>query len=68
MSAHVVNTAGLDAHPARCAAWMPVVKGKCPACGMASLFLAAGGYVTCASLSCKDPCAAGELLLGSSDG
>jgi len=27
-----------------------------------------GGYVTCASLSCKDPCAAGELLLGSSDG
>jgi hypothetical protein len=57
-----INTHGLEAHPARCAAWMPVVKGMCPSCGSRSLFLAVGGHVTCANLSCKDPTSAADAL------
>lgn len=38
------------------------VRGRCPACGYASLFLGAGGYVTCGSLSCPRPDAASVLL------
>jgi hypothetical protein len=57
-----INTRGLRAHTARCAASYPAVQGRCPACNQRSLFLAAGGYITCASLRCNDPCAAGELL------
>lgn len=41
----------------------PKVAGKCPACGSESLFLASGGYVTCAVIPCKNPCAAADLLL-----
>lgn len=40
----------------------PKVQGVCPACKSHSLFLGAGGYVTCAVLSCADPCAANEVL------
>lgn len=40
----------------------PLVQGKCPACGSTSLFLGAGGHVTCARLDCSDPCAADALL------
>lgn len=40
----------------------PQVQGKCPSCGCRSLFVGSGGYVTCAILSCKDPCAASDLL------
>ena len=40
------------------------VQGRCPACGYASLFLGAGGYVTCGSLSCPRPDAASVLLEG----
>lgn len=59
-----INTSGLEAHPARCANWMPIVKGFCPACNCASLFLAVGGHVTCANLSCREPDAADSLLNG----
>ena len=38
------------------------VQGRCPACGHAALFLGAGGYVTCGSLSCPRPDAASVLL------
>jgi hypothetical protein len=57
-----ITTTGLTAHPARPAAGYPVVKGRCPACGAASLFLASGGYVTCASLDCTNPAQASALL------
>ncbi|WP_282790867.1 DUF6085 family protein [Streptomyces sp. CC224B] len=40
------------------------VQGRCPACRSASLFLGAGGHVTCARLDCPDPSAADELLHG----
>lgn len=57
-----VNATGLDASPLTTARAMPVVRGRCPACGLASLFLAVGGYVTCGSLSCPDPTAASYVL------
>lgn len=47
---------------ARVAAFMPIVRGTCPACGIKSLFLASGGYVTCANLDCPNPGAASDLL------
>lgn len=59
---HGVNTTGLSPHPARCAAQYPVVVGACPSCGNESLFLADGGYVTCAILRCPDSGAASDLL------
>ena len=40
----------------------PLVKGRCPACGLASLFLGEGGYVTCSVLECREPDAAATLL------
>lgn len=46
----------------------PVVAGKCPACGAASLGLGAGGHVTCASLFCADPVAADRMLTADDDG
>lgn len=39
----------------------PLVSGRCPACGGASLFLGSGGFVTCARLDCPDPEAATDL-------
>ncbi|MFE2017569.1 hypothetical protein ACFW9O_05865 [Streptomyces sp. NPDC059499] len=39
-----------------------VVRGCCPACGQPSLFLGAGGYVTCRRLECPQPDAASTLL------
>jgi hypothetical protein len=47
------------------AACLPLVKGRCPACGWASLFLGNGGHTTCARLDCPNPCAADDLLHGS---
>jgi hypothetical protein len=38
------------------------VRGRCPACGSTSLFLAAGGYITCALAECPEPDAASILL------
>jgi hypothetical protein len=40
----------------------PLVRGRCPACRLSSLFLGAGGYVTCSSLTCPDPGAASDML------
>ncbi len=40
----------------------PRVQGRCPRCGLSSLFLGGGGYVTCSSLECRDPIAATTLL------
>lgn len=62
------NVEGLRAHPARPAANMPVVQGRCPSCKLRSLFLAVGGHVTCASLICSDPCAADNVLEGELNG
>jgi hypothetical protein len=45
------------------AASFPAVKGRCPACNAASLFLGEGGYVTCAMASCGDPAAAAGRLI-----
>jgi hypothetical protein len=38
------------------------VKGRCPACRMETLFLGAGGYVTCSFDVCPTPGAASDLL------
>jgi hypothetical protein len=57
-----ITTTGLSAHPLRSAAGYPHVQGRCPACGRGSLFLASGGYLTCASLRCTDPTRASNLL------
>lgn len=40
----------------------PRVKGRCPACNGASLFLGEGGYVTCSRIDCTQPAAASDLL------
>ena len=40
----------------------PLVQGRCPACGHASLFLAAGGFATCSRDDCPDPTAATDCL------
>lgn len=40
----------------------PLVAGYCPGCGGSSLFLGAGGHVTCARLDCSAPSAADRLL------
>lgn len=40
----------------------PWIKGRCPACRWASLFVGAGGFLTCGNLRCPDPMAAGNLL------
>ena len=40
----------------------PTVQGHCPACGATSLFLGAGGYITCARIDCPQPDAATTLL------
>lgn len=41
---------------------LPLVKGCCPACGTAGLFLGDGGYVTCSLIGCPEPDAASTLL------
>lgn len=46
----------------------PDVRGRCPACGSSSLFLASGGYVTCRISDCKDPGAAADMLLKGPNG
>lgn len=44
------------------AAGLPLVKGHCPACGGASLFLGVGGYVTCSRIDCPVRDAASTVL------
>ena len=46
-------------------AWgYPKVQGFCPACGCRALFLASGGYVTCANIPCPNPTQVTDLLNG----
>jgi hypothetical protein len=40
----------------------PKVQGFCPVCGSESLFLGAGGYVTCSRIDCPEPDAVSSLL------
>ncbi|GAA0897913.1 hypothetical protein [Pseudonocardia zijingensis] len=40
----------------------PRVAGRCPSCHGTSLFLGAGGHVTCSRLDCPAPCTADDLL------
>jgi hypothetical protein len=40
----------------------PQVAGQCPSCRGSSLFLGAGGHVTCSRLDCPNPAAADDLL------
>lgn len=42
----------------------PFIQGRCPACGLASVFVAEGGYLTCSNLGCTRPEAPDELLRG----
>lgn len=56
-----MNTVAHDDLPE--GAWgYPKVQGNCPACSFGSLFLASGGYVTCANLACLDPTAVSDQL------
>lgn len=57
-------TVGPIASTAPLAVGLPHVRGRCPACGTASLFLAHGGYVTCAARACQEPDAASTDLEG----
>lgn len=40
----------------------PLIKGNCPACRQASLFLGTGGYPTCSNSECPEPDAATTVL------
>lgn len=44
------------------AAGLPLVQGRCPACGTKGLFLGDGGYVTCSRADCPQPDAATEVI------
>lgn len=46
------------------AAGLPLVQGRCPACGTAGLFLGSGGYVTCSTADCPELDAATTVLEG----
>ncbi len=48
--------------PKRTAERHPDIKGHCPACGWASLFVGEGGYITCSRLECPQPDAVSTLL------
>lgn len=52
----------LPASTAPLAAGFPLVKGNCPACRRASLFLGTGGYPTCSNHECPEPDAATTVL------
>ena len=44
------------------AAGLPLVQGRCPACGTKGLFLGDGGYITCSLRECPQPDAATEVI------
>ncbi|MFF7130021.1 hypothetical protein [Streptomyces sp. NPDC008240] len=60
--AHDTGTQQPTASTAPLAAGLPLVKGNCPACHRASLFLGSGGYVTCSVADCREPDAASTVL------
>lgn len=53
---------GQPASAAPLAAGLPLVQGRCPACGTKGLFLGDGGYVTCSFIDCPQPDAATEVI------
>lgn len=56
------RTTELPSSSAPLAAGMPLVQGRCPACGTTGLFLGSGGYVTCSLIECREPDAASTVL------
>jgi len=38
------------------------VRGQCPACGLPTLFVGTGGYLTCSLIDCPMPDAASRIL------
>jgi hypothetical protein len=56
------ETAPTDRSTAPLAAGLPLVTGRCPACGTTGLFLGDGGYVTCSLIDCPAPDAASTVL------
>lgn len=61
----MINALALQpASTAPLAAGLPLVQGRCPACGRASLFLGNGGHVTCSIIDCPNPSLADEQLHG----
>lgn len=42
----------------------PRIAHRCPSCGAQSLFIGAGGLLTCSVIGCKDPGAAMDVLDG----
>ena len=40
----------------------PQVQGFCPACRRRTLFVGAGGYITCSYLPCPNPTAVADML------
>lgn len=44
------------------AAGLPLIQGRCPACGTKGLFLGDGGYITCSLIDCPQPDAATEVI------
>lgn len=44
--------------------WGQRVAGRCPACGQASLFVAAGQHITCGFIPCPSPTVVADFLLG----
>jgi hypothetical protein len=50
------------ASTATLASGLPLVKGNCPGCQRATLFLGTGGYVTCSNSDCPEPDAATTVL------
>jgi len=63
----VTDQPDAPASTAPLASGLPLVKGHCPACHSASLFLGDGGYITCSRLDCPEPDAATTLLERSLD-
>jgi hypothetical protein len=41
---------------------MSEIQGVCPSCDWKSLFVGAGGYITCGHIGCRNPCAPSEAL------
>ncbi|MFJ6667451.1 hypothetical protein [Streptomyces sp. NPDC091383] len=62
VDAAAVRAEALPSSTAPLAAGLPLVKGRCPACGTAGLFLGNGGYVTCSLIDCPEPDAASVVL------
>jgi ribosomal protein S27AE len=60
----ITSTNHANLIPQRGQVGFPDVQGRCPNCGSSSLFLGAGGYVTCSWIECTDPVAPTDLLAG----